>query len=119
MTAESRPEELADAAALDAFRREHDLALVELYTAGCPICASMEPVLDGVARALDAEFEDAAVATVNPRDDPVLVDRYDVRSVPALLLFRDGELVASRADGFLGVDAVLAFVRDAGRVSPP
>jgi thioredoxin-like negative regulator of GroEL len=105
-----RPTQLADAAALDAFLADHDRALVEFYTEGCSICASMEPVLGNVARATDV-----AVALVNPRDDPPLVDRFDVRSVPLLVSFEGGEPVARTAEGFLGVDEVLAFLGEGAR----
>jgi thioredoxin-like negative regulator of GroEL len=102
------PTHLDDAAALDAFVADHDRALVEFYTEGCSICASMEPVLGNVARATDV-----AVALVNPCDDPPLVDRFDVRSVPLLVYFEGGEPVGRRAEGFLGADEVLAFVGEA------
>jgi thioredoxin 1 len=52
------------------------------------------------------------VATVNPRDDPPLVERFDVASVPLLVLFVDGEPVARRADGFQPVEAVQDFVAE-------
>ncbi|MFC7194779.1 hypothetical protein ACFQL4_09130 [Halosimplex aquaticum] len=45
-----------------------------------------------------------------PRDDPVLVEEYDVRSVPKLLLFVDGELAGTREEGVLSVEDVQAFV---------
>jgi thioredoxin 1 len=104
-TATDRPVHLADAAELDALLADDDLVLVECYTEGCGICASMEPVLGNVARVTDA-----TVALVNPRDDPALIDRFTVQSVPTLLLFVEGELVARLADGFQGVEAVVAFV---------
>lgn len=91
-----RPVSLADEDALDAFVADADAAVIEFYTDGCGICASMEPVLGNVARELDL-----AVATVNPRDDPPLVERFDVRSVPLFVLFVDGEPVARRAEGFI------------------
>lgn len=102
---ENRPVSLATAAELDAFVGNHERALIEFYTDGCSACAAMEPVLSGVAKSTDV-----AVATMNPRDDPDLVETYDVRSVPKLLLFEGGELVATREDGFVGVDEVRAFV---------
>ncbi|MFB6172310.1 MAG: thioredoxin family protein [Haloarculaceae archaeon] len=104
----ARPVHLDSAADLDALLDERDLLLVEFYTEGCGICASMEPVLGNVARAR----EDLAVALVNPRDDPPLLDRFAVQSVPLLVLFRDGEPVARLADGFVGADDLLAFVAD-------
>lgn len=106
-TGRASPLQLADESDLDALIERDPLVLVEFYTEGCGMCASMEPVLGGVATA-----SDATVAQCNPRDDPPLVSRFDVRSVPLLVLFVDGEPVARQADGFLGVDDVLAFVED-------
>ncbi|PAU79768.1 thiol reductase thioredoxin [Halorubrum salipaludis] len=102
-----RPASLADENALDAFVADRDAALVEFYTDGCGICASMEPVLGNVARELDL-----AAATVNPRDDPPLVERFDVRSVPLFVLFVDGEPVARRAEGFIPGDDLAAWITD-------
>jgi thioredoxin-like negative regulator of GroEL len=102
-----RPTSLADADALDAFVDDADAALVEFYTDGCGICASMEPVLGNVARALDVD-----VALINPRDDPPLVERFDVRSVPLFVLFVDGEPVARRAEGFIPGDDLSAWVEE-------
>ncbi|MFB6160903.1 MAG: thioredoxin family protein [Haloferacaceae archaeon] len=103
--APARPVRLDDEAALDEFVETHPLALVEFYTEGCGICASMEPVLGNVARATDA-----AVGVVNPRDDPPLVDRFEVRSVPLLVLFVAGEPVARRAEGFVGAEDLIDWV---------
>jgi thioredoxin-like negative regulator of GroEL len=102
-----RPISLADEDALDAFVADADAAVIEFYTDGCGICASMEPVLGNVARELDL-----AVATVNPRDDPPLVERFDVRSVPLFVLFVDGEPVARRAEGFIPGDDLTAWITD-------
>lgn len=95
-TSTERPTRLDDEATLDAFVSTNDNALVEFYTDGCGICASMEPVLGNVARELDA-----AVGIVNPRDDPPLVERFDVQSVPLFVVFVDGEPTARRAEGFI------------------
>jgi thioredoxin 1 len=103
----NRPVSLSDADALDAFVANADVALVEFYTDGCGICASMEPVIGNVARGADA---DLAVGTVNPRDDPPLVERFDVRSVPLFVLFVDGEPVARCAEGFIPGDDLTAWV---------
>jgi thiol-disulfide isomerase/thioredoxin len=104
-----KPVHFEDGAALDAFVAEHDLALVDLYTKGCTLCQAIEPVVGNVARATEA-----AVGMVNPKDDLELVETYDVRSVPTLLLFADGELVGRLADGFRGTEAVVEFVESRG-----
>ena len=110
--AESRPPEkpigLTDETDLDAFVDAHPLALVEFYTEGCSICASMDPILSAITRTTDA-----AVGTINPRDDPPLIDRFDVRSVPLLVIFVDGDPVARRAEGFVGVDDLQAWLAEA------
>lgn len=102
-----RPVHLDDEAELDALLAAHDTVLVEFYTEGCGVCASMEPVLGGVAR---ATADDAVVALLNPRDDPPLVERFDVRSVPLLVLFRHGDPVERVARGFVGAEDLVALV---------
>ncbi|WP_418280751.1 thioredoxin family protein [Halorubrum sp. DTA98] len=103
--ARDRPVSLEDEADLDAFVSNSSVALVEFYTEGCGICRSMEPVLGNLARELDV-----AVGLVNPRDDPPLVDRFDVRSVPLFVLFVDGNPVARRAEGFIGGDDLVDWI---------
>jgi len=106
-TTHERPRSLSTREQLDELVASHDRVLVEFHTEGCGKCKAMEPVLSGVARTTDV-----VVGTMNPRDDPVLVEEYDVRSVPKLLLFDDGDLVATREDGVLSVDDVRAVVTD-------
>lgn len=103
-----RPVRLATESALEGFVTENDPALVEFYTEGCSMCAAMEPVLGNVARASDVR-----VGLCNPRDDPALIERFEISSVPTLVLFRGGEPVARLAEGFQGAEAVLSFVEAA------
>lgn len=100
-----RPIALDDAADLDALVAAHDRVLVEFYTDGCPKCQRMEPVLGIVSRTTEA-----TVATINPRDDPPLIERFDVRSVPLFVLFVDGEPVDRLAEGVVEADALVEFV---------
>jgi thioredoxin-like negative regulator of GroEL len=103
-----RPITLSSESELDATLDAHSIVLLELYTDGCGLCASMEPVLTNVART-----SEATVARVNPRDDPPLIDRFDVRSVPTFVLFVDGERVAERADGYVAYDELLDWIETA------
>jgi thioredoxin 1 len=103
----NRPTQLADEAELDGFCAEAEVALVEFYTNGCGLCQSMSPVLGNVARALDI-----SVGLINPRDDPPLVERFAVQSVPLLVLFVDGDPVARRADGFVSGDTLTTWIRE-------
>jgi thioredoxin-like negative regulator of GroEL len=103
-----KPVHVDDEAALDALLDEHELVLVDFYTRGCSICQSIEPVLGNVARAHD----DLVVAMVNPREDPPLIDRFTVKSVPTLILFEDGEAIGRLAEGFQGGDAITSFIEE-------
>jgi thioredoxin 1 len=110
---DSRPTHLDDETALEEFCGTADVVLVEFYTDGCGICQSMEPVLGNLARELSL-----AVGLINPRDDPALVDRFDVRSVPLLVLFVDGDPVARRDDGFVAGDELTVWVQGHTDESP-
>jgi thioredoxin-like negative regulator of GroEL len=103
---DAKPIRAETAAELDALIDDHDRLLVELFTEGCGACAAMEPVLGVVARETGVP-----VVLVNPRDDPVLIERFDVRSVPTLVRFEDGEAVDRLAEGFVGADRVIEFLR--------
>lgn len=103
-----RPVALDSEADLDRFVDAHDRVLVDFYTEGCTLCAGIEPVVGNVARAHD----DLAVATINPRTDPPLIDRFSITSVPTLLRFEDGAVVGRLADGFQGGDAIDAFLAE-------
>jgi len=103
----SKPKRLEDGDDLEDFVEEHDVALVEFYTKGCAVCQSMEPVLGTVSK-----VSDVPIGMVNPGDDVGLLDDFVIKSVPALMLFVDGEAVAQLADGFVGVDGVIEFVEE-------
>lgn len=100
-----KPSRLETGDDLDDFVETHDVALVEFYTSGCALCQAMEPVLGNVARATDV-----AIGMVNPGDDIELADRFDIRSVPTLILFEEGTETARLAEGFQGGDAVTGFL---------
>ncbi|QSG01832.1 thioredoxin family protein [Natranaeroarchaeum sulfidigenes] len=101
----NRPTVLEKGSELDEFVTEHDLALVEFYTEGCSICQSMEPILGNVHRNAPA-----TVGTINPRNDPPLIDEYNVRSVPLFVLFVDGEPVDRLAEGFVETERLVTLI---------
>jgi len=105
MSLTEKPRQLDTGEELDELVSEHDVVLVDFYTKGCALCQAIEPVVGNVARATDV-----TVAMVNPQTDLDLVDEYDIRSVPTLLLFQDGEPVARMAEGFQGTEKVVEFV---------
>lgn len=98
-----RPVDLADGDELVSLVETFPRVLVEFYTDGCGICASMEPIVGGLARS------DLVVGTINPRNDPPLIEDYEITSVPTFVLFVDGEPADRLADGFVPSDDLQAF----------
>jgi thioredoxin 1 len=61
--------------------------LVLFYTSWCGQCQILAPPLTGLARELEGELQ---VAQVNLDHSPELAGRYDVVTVPSLILFQNG-----------------------------
>jgi thioredoxin 1 len=64
--------------------------LVDFYAKWCGPCKALAPTLDEVA----AENPQTRVVKVNIEESPELAARYGVKSIPALVVFRDGQIVA-------------------------
>jgi len=70
--------------------------LVSFGATWCEPCQWLEPILADVERMLGGRL---SVFKVDIDEEPVLKEAYHIRSVPTLLLFRDGE-VRWRYQGF-------------------
>jgi thioredoxin 1 len=66
--------------------------LVDFYADWCGPCRRLTPVLNQIAR----ETPNAKVVKVNIDDSPQLARRYGVSSIPNVMVFRDGAVVAQR-----------------------
>ena len=64
--------------------------LVDFYARWCGPCKSLAPTLDQLA----AETPQAKVVKVDIDDNPELAERYGVQSVPSLMVFHRGRIVA-------------------------
>jgi len=65
-------------------------ALVDFWAAWCGPCRTIGPVVEQIA----AEYKDRVrVAKINVDENANTPAQYGVRGIPALLLFKNGELV--------------------------
>lgn len=80
--------------------------LVDFWAGWCPPCRRLAPTLDALAEEYDGRL---AVLKVDVDQCPDLAARYGIRSIPTLLLFRDGR-VADRRLGALPLDDLKRFV---------
>lgn len=62
------------------------LVLVKFAGTWCPPCRALQPTLDALAR----DRTDVLVLSVDVDESQSLAQKYEVRSVPTLLAFRDG-----------------------------
>src|SRR5579884_1729090 len=63
--------------------------LVDFWAPWCAPCRMMAPTVDAIA----AEYADrAVVGKLNVDDHRSLATRYNIRGIPALLLFKDGQV---------------------------
>lgn len=63
--------------------------LVDFWADWCGPCKMMAPVLESV----DKENDWLDVVKVNADENPDIAKRYDVSSIPTLLLFKKGKIV--------------------------
>ena len=68
----------------------HGLALVDFGAAWCPPCKTLKPILVEIG----AEYKErVAVLEVDCDESPETAAKYGVKSMPTVMLFRDGEAV--------------------------
>ena len=69
--------------------------LLDFWASWCGPCRMVSPMIDQLAQELKGT---AKVCKINIDEEPELASKFDVMSIPTLLVFEDGELV-NRAVG--------------------
>ncbi len=66
--------------------------VVDFWAEWCGPCKTIAPALDEIAAEMAGQVK---IAKVNIDENPELAAQFGVRSIPTLLMFKDGELAAN------------------------
>jgi thioredoxin 1 len=80
--------------------------LVDFWAEWCGPCKMIAPILDDIAKAYTGRL---TVAKINVDDNPTTPQRYGVRGIPTLILFKNGEVEATKV-GALQKSQLAAFI---------
>jgi thioredoxin 1 len=71
----------------------NDVVLVDFFADWCGPCKALHPTLEALASELEGK---AIISKINVDDNPELSAQFNVRSIPALFYFKNGEMVGSQ-----------------------
>ena len=65
----------------------HKLVVVDFFADWCMPCLMLAPVIEELAE----KMEDVKFVRINVDDNRKLSKKYEIRSIPCLVIFKDGE----------------------------
>ena len=71
---------------------QSNLVLVDFWAEWCGPCKQISPILEEIAN----EKENLNVLKLNIDENPATPQKYNVRGIPTLMLFKDGKLIDTK-----------------------
>ncbi|MDR1781589.1 MAG: thioredoxin [Bacilli bacterium] len=82
------------------------VVLVDFYADWCGPCKMIAPYIEEVAN----ELSDVKVGKLNVDEAQDIAQKYNVMSIPTLIVFQDGE-IKNQKMGFMTKDQIIALVK--------
>ncbi|WP_119167188.1 thioredoxin TrxA [Algihabitans albus] len=82
--------------------------VVDFWAEWCGPCKMIAPALEEIAQDLNGK---ARIAKLNIDDNPSTPARYGVRGIPTLMIFKDGQVAATKV-GALPKGALQQWIED-------
>src|SRR5215204_1352023 len=86
----AKPEAVTDQTFAQAIEQHAGLAVVDFWATWCGPCRMIAPILDQLAEEYDGKVK---VAKLDVDTNIQTATRFNVRSIPMLLFFKDGRVV--------------------------
>jgi len=75
---------------VEKLQQTSSVLLLEFTATWCPSCKMMDPILEGLASNFTGL---ATIGKVDVEENARLTTQYGIRNIPAMLIFKDGQLV--------------------------
>ena len=65
--------------------------IVDFWAEWCGPCKSIAPSLEEISNEMNDKL---VVAKINIDENPIIAQKYEIRSIPALMLFKEGKKIS-------------------------
>ena len=92
----------------DEVTASHDLIVLDFWAPWCGPCRQLAPIVDEIAKETEGKL---AVFKCNIDENPEMPSKFGVRSIPTLMIFKDGKLLDTKI-GSLPKSALHEWIKD-------